>query len=76
MIDQLGIAIFGVLAIALSQCERVQLRRWACIAGMCAQPFWFHTTAAHGQWGIFALCFLYAAAWLKGVHTYWWRPSR
>lgn len=71
-LEQIGIAVFGVAAIRLSQDGRERVRRWACICGLCAQPFWFWTTAAHGQWGIFALSFLYTWAWLKGVRTYWW----
>ena len=70
---QVGIAIFGVAAIRLSQDHRAHVQRWACIAGLCAQPFWFWTTYANGQWGIFALCFLYSWAWAKGVRTYWLR---
>ena len=72
-LEQIGIAIFGVAAIRLSQDERERVRRWACIAGLCAQPFWFYTTATNGQWGIFALCFCYTWAWCKGVRTYWWK---
>jgi len=70
-LEQLGIAIFGVAAIRLSQDHRDRVRRWACICGLCAQPFWFYTTWKAGQWGIFALCFLYSWAWIKGVRTYW-----
>lgn len=70
-LEQIGIAVFGVAAIRLSQDQRDNVRRWACICGLCAQPFWFWTTYANGQWGIFALCFLYSWAWFKGVRTYW-----
>lgn len=72
--EQIGIAVFGVAAIALSQDARESRRRWACIAGLCAQPFWFYTTAINGQWGIFALSFAYTWSWARGVRTYWWRP--
>lgn len=70
-LEQIGIAIFGVAAIWLSQDARESVRRWGCIAGLCAQPFWFYTTATNGQWGIFALSFLYTWSWCKGVRTYW-----
>ena len=70
---QLGIAVFGVAAIRLSQHHRDGVRRWACICGLLAQPFWFYATATAGQWGIFALCFLYTWAWFKGLRTYWMR---
>lgn len=69
--DQLGIGVFGVAAIWLSQDQREQVRRWACIAGLVGQPFWFAATAANGQWGIFALSFAYTWAWWKGFRTHW-----
>lgn len=74
-IEQVGIALFGVAAIRLSQDARERVRRWACICGLCAQPFWFYATWRAEQWGIFALCFLYSWAWLKGVRTYWWKAK-
>lgn len=70
-LDQIGIGIFGVAAIALSQDSREKVRRWACICGLCAQPFWFYTTATHGQWVIFGLSVFYTAGWLRGIRTYW-----
>lgn len=74
-LEQIGIAVFGVAAIWLSQDHREHVRRWGCIAGLCAQPFWFYTTAVNGQWGIFALSFLYTWSWAKGVRTYWWKAK-
>lgn len=77
--SQFGIAIFGVLAIWLSQSASEWQRKWACIAGCCAQPFWIYTALSAQQWGILALTFLYSASWLKGVWVNWvqpWRDSR
>jgi len=75
VIEQLGIALFGVTAVFLSQDEREEYRRWACIAGLAGQPFWFYATWHAGQWGMFALCFLYALSWARGVRTYWWNAA-
>ena len=72
-LEQIGIAVFGVTAIWLSQDKRPQVQRWACVAGLCAQPFWVWTTVAHAQWGVTALTVLYTWAWAKGVRTYWGR---
>jgi hypothetical protein len=72
-LEQIGIAVFGVTAARLSQDAREKVRRWACIAGLCAQPFWFYTTATNEQWGIFFLSFFYTEAWWRGVRTYWWK---
>lgn len=75
MLDQIGIGIFGVAAIRLSQDAREHVRRWACICGLCAQPFWFWTTYKNGQWIIFGLSLLYTWGWAKGIKTYWWRKA-
>lgn len=71
MIDQIGIAVLGVTAIWLSQAQNIKARRWSSIFGLAAQPFWFYTTFAAGQWGIFVLTFIYTAAWGRGVYTNW-----
>jgi len=44
------------------------------VFGLLAQPFWFYATWQAEQWGIFALSFLYAASWLRGLWTQWVRP--
>ena len=71
MIAQLGIAIFGVLAIWLSQSQSYEARKWASVAGLVGQPFWFWASATSEQWGIFALSCFYTAAWLRGFYAYW-----
>jgi hypothetical protein len=83
-LDQIGIALCGVIAVWLTQDQRESRRRWACIFGMLGQPFWFYATWKAEQWGILALCTLYTYAWARGVWTYWlspllktkWRPGR
>ena len=71
MIEQIGIAIFGVAAVFLSQDARESWRKWACVFGLAGQPFWFMATFKAEQWGIFALCFLYAYSWARGIKTFW-----
>lgn len=73
-LDQLAIAFTGVIAIWLTQDARAHWRRWACVFGMCAQPFWFYATWRAGQWGIFALSFLYTYAWWRGLWSQWLKP--
>jgi hypothetical protein len=69
--DQLLIVICGPTAIALSQARERRVARWACIVGLVAQPAWFWATWSAGQWGMFAVSFLYAAAWLVGIRNHW-----
>ncbi len=73
MIAQLGIALFGVLAVWLAQDSRIERRRWAPIFGLAGQPFWFWAAWSSQQWGVFALCFLYSACWARGL-TMWRQP--
>ena len=69
--EQIGIALFGVVAIWLSQDKSKQRRKYGPVFGLIGQPFWFYTAYAHEQWGIFALSILYTISWAKGVRTYW-----
>jgi hypothetical protein len=69
--EQIGIALTGVVAIFLTQDRRESWRRWACLFGMAGQPFWFYSAYKAEQWGIFALCVLYAVAWARGIKQYW-----
>lgn len=71
MIAQIGIAVFGVAAIWLSQDVRVERRKWAPICGLVGQPFWLWSAFAAEQWGVLALCVLYTLAWLKGFRQHW-----
>ncbi len=73
MIAQVAIALFGVAAIWLTQDARADRRRFACIVGLIAQPFWFHATIAAQQWGMVAVCVLYTLAWARGFWTQWVR---
>ncbi len=71
MISQIAIAITGILAIWLSQDQRIQRRKYACWFGLAGQPFWFYVSYQQEQWGIFALTFFYTFAWLKGLKCNW-----
>lgn len=75
MISQLLIGLCGVASIFLSQDERANVRRYACLSGLAAQPFWLYSTWHAGQYGIFALCFLYAGSWARGFWTHWVRRN-
>jgi len=63
---QAVIAVMGPAAIWLSQSRSVQVQRWACIVGLASQPFWFWATWESGQWGVFVVSLVCAAAWVKG----------
>ena len=69
--DQVAIALTGVVAIWLSQDHREGLRKYACIFGLVGQPFWFYSAYSAEQWGIFVLCIFYTYAWFKGFRLHW-----
>jgi len=69
--EQVAIALTGVIAIWLSQDHRDNWRKYACLFGMVGQPFWFYSAYTAQQWGIFILCFFYTWAWFKGVRLHW-----
>lgn len=73
MIAQIGIAIFGVLAVWLSQESRIERRRWAPVFGLIGQPFWVWSAWSAEQYGILALCVLYTASWARGLRM--WRAG-
>lgn len=72
MIAQAGIVVFGMLAIWCANSTDELQRRLACLFGLAAQPFWFYETASAGQWGIFAISFVYAYSWYRGFRRDWW----
>ena len=73
MIDQVLIAACGITSVWCSQSATDAVRRWACVAGLIAQPAWLYASVNASQWGIALLSLVYTAAWLRGVRVYWWR---
>lgn len=72
IIAQVVIALAGFTAVFLSQSRSRDVRRWAPIFGALGQPAWFVTAWINAQWGVFALCFLYSFAWIRGLYNHWW----
>lgn len=75
MIEQLAIALTGVVAIVLVQSKSERLRRFACLFGLAGQPFWFYSAWQAEQWGVFVLCALYTVAWGHGFVAHWVRRA-
>lgn len=74
IVAQVMIGVCGLSAVFLSQDPSEHRRRFACLFGMAGQPFWFYATFKAGQWGIFALSFVYAASWARGAWHFWVKP--
>lgn len=75
MIDQIAIAVCGITTVYLSQDHRPEARKWACIVGMVAQPFWMYATWEAQQWGMFLLSIVYLAGWARGFRNFWLRKA-
>lgn len=73
IISQTFIAVFGVTAILCTQQSDDELKKYGCLLGMAAQPFWFYSTYVAGQWGIFALTFVFTFVWAIGIKNYWFK---
>lgn len=74
MIDQIAIALCGATACWLSQDHRESARKYACLFGLIAQPFWYYASYKAEQWGIFLVCIPYSLAWLRGFNNHWVTP--
>jgi hypothetical protein len=72
-LDQVVIFVAGAASVYLVNRPEPGVRRWGCICGLIAQPFWFYTSAVNGQWGVFAASFLYAYSWGQGLYFTWIR---
>ncbi|MEM5386711.1 hypothetical protein VSR68_24370 [Paraburkholderia phymatum] len=71
VVEQSLIGVCGALAVFLSQDSRPRWRRWACIFGLAAQPFWFDMAWRAHQYGVLALSVVYAASWARGLAAHW-----
>lgn len=69
--EQIAIAITGVIAIWLANDHRDHWRRYACLFGLAGQPVWFYSAWSAGQWGILVLTIFYTWAWFKGFRNQW-----
>lgn len=67
---QVMIFVLGVMATFLV----ARKNKWGFVLGLLSQPFWYITTYAHGQWGIFFLSLAYTFSWAYGCWN-WFRPA-
>ena len=70
-IDQIVIALTGVLAAWINQDRRHKVRRWAGVLGLVGQPFWLYASGSAAQWGMFACSLGYTVAFVRGVYIGW-----
>jgi nicotinamide riboside transporter PnuC len=76
MIDQVAIFMTGIVAVWLSQDEKPERRKYACLFALVGQPFWFYASYQASQWGVMILSIFYTIAWAKGFYLYWIKPHK
>jgi len=69
MLDQIGITVFGLIAITLINSRHQRWRYWGAWSGVISQPFWFLSSWMNQQWGIFLLSFIFLASWIMGIRN-------
>lgn len=74
-LDQIIIGFCGIASVWLTQVAREDMRRYACLFGLAAQPAWLWATFSAGQWAMFGLGFVYITAWGTGVWNFWLKPA-
>lgn len=75
MISQFCIFLFGIGGIWLANDPRPKVRRFGCVSGLIAQPFWYYAAFTNHQWGIFGASFFYTWSWARGFYYQWMRPN-
>lgn len=75
-LDQWAIAVLGAVAVWLSQSAHEPVRRFACLAGLMAQPFAFYTAWQLQHAGVLVLALVFTLAWLRGLWVHWLAPRR
>jgi hypothetical protein len=73
--EQIGIALTGMIAVFLTQQSNEAWKRYACLFGLAGQPFWFYATIKAEQWGIAAMSVAYTYFWALGVWNNWLKPE-
>ncbi len=71
IISQVGISVFGVLAIILVS----RKNKWGFVFGLASQPFWYITAYLHSQWGIMFLNVIYTGSWLYGFYQWFYKKE-
>jgi hypothetical protein len=74
-IGQAGILVFGMSAVFLANDPRPKVRRWGCVCGLLAQPFWLYEAGTHAQWGIAVSSLVYGYGWWRGFYHQWVRRT-
>ncbi len=65
-ISQIGINVFGIVAIVLV----ARKNKWGFVSGLISQPFWFVMVYTSKQWGLLPICIIYLVSWIYGTYNW------
>jgi nicotinamide riboside transporter PnuC len=71
VVAQVGLAVFGVAAMALVASKN----KWGFVIGLISEPFWLYTSYVGHQWGIFFLSVVYTFSWAWGIYVWFYRDN-
>jgi len=71
VIEQVGLAFFGLAAMWLATGKSARGVRWAPIVGLCGQPFWVWFSVSASAWGLLVLSLAYTGVYARGVWLQW-----
>lgn len=67
------ISIFSLASISLAYYSKTDLRKYACLCGMAAQPFWIAHVVMSEAWGILPLTPAYTLLYLLAIREHWFK---
>lgn len=73
---QFFIAVFGSLAILLTQVPHAGCKKYAPLIGLIGQPFFHYDSFIDQKWGMFFLSIVVSLSWLYGMYVSWIKPYK
>jgi hypothetical protein len=69
------ISVLSLASISLAYYKAKDLRRFACLFGLAAQPFWIAHVVMSEAWGILPLTPAYTVLYLVAIKQHWLAPT-
>lgn len=70
------ISVLSLSSLGLAYYKARDLRRYACLCGLLAQPFWIAHVVLTQSWGIVVLTPVYAVIYILAVWQHWGPDSQ
>lgn len=71
MLNQLGLAVFGLSAAWMAMGRSPGQRRWAPWIGLAGQPFWLTFALQAQAYGLLAVSIAFTLVYLRGAWVQW-----